>query len=149
MEETGWPKDHILTLATFYLNLENHPKRQEPDGDAVLLAYQAQVHREWHIELKSTTGEPAFDISIINNDLVEKISIKMWNRMKTLLVTRLVFPLLLGRFAMLIICFHLFSATIACATPPCLCHPLTCNPCYVHPATHTIIFTSTPILTED
>ena len=117
MEETGWPKDHILALATFYLNFENHPKHQEPDGDAVLLAYQAQVHREWHIEVKSTTGDPAFDISIINDDLVEKISIKMWNRMKMLLVTRLVFPLLLGRFATLIICFHLFSAT------HCMCYP--------------------------
>ena len=103
MEETGWPKDHILTLATFYLNLENHPKHQELDGDAVLLTYQAQVCREWHIELKSTTGKPAFDISIINDDLVEKIGIKMWNRTKTLLVTRLVFPLLLGRVVTLII----------------------------------------------
>ena len=56
MEGTGWPKDHILTLAIFYLNLENYPKHQEPDSNAVLLAYQAQVHHEWHIELKSTTG---------------------------------------------------------------------------------------------
>lgn len=46
MEETGWPKNHVVALATFYLNLENHPKHQEPDGDAVLLAYQAQVRRE-------------------------------------------------------------------------------------------------------
>ena len=44
MEETGRPKDHILTLATFYLNLKNHPKCQELDGNVVLLAYQAQVH---------------------------------------------------------------------------------------------------------
>ena len=94
MEETGWPNDHIVALATFYLNLENHPKRQEPDGDAVLLAYQAQVRRQWHIELKSTTGEPAFDISIINDDLVEKIGVKMWNATKTQLVTRSVPSLL-------------------------------------------------------
>jgi hypothetical protein len=93
MEETGWPKDHILALATFYLNLENHPKRQEPDGDAVLLAYQAQVRREWHIQLKRTTGEPAFDISYINDDLVDKIGVKLWNATKTQLVTRSVpFP---------------------------------------------------------
>lgn len=88
MEETGWPKDYIVALATFYLNLENHPKHQEPDGDAILLAYQAQTQCEWHIQLKSTSGEPAFDISIINNDLVEKIGIKMWNAMKTSLTTR-------------------------------------------------------------
>ena len=124
MEEIGWPKDHILTLATFYLNLKNHPKRQELDGDAVLLAYQAQVRCEWHIELKSTTGEPAFNISIINDDLVEKIGIKMWNRMKMLLVTRLVFPLLLGRFVTLIKCFYLFSATHCMCYPPPVCATL-------------------------
>ncbi|KAF8885049.1 hypothetical protein CPB84DRAFT_1850464 [Gymnopilus junonius] len=87
-EETGWPQDHIIALATFYLNLENHPKHQEPDGDTVLLAYQAQVRREWHIQLKRTTGEPAFDISTINDDLVDKIGVKMWNATKTQLVTR-------------------------------------------------------------
>ena len=92
MEETGWLKDHIVALATFYLNLENHPKHQEPDGDAVLLAYQAQVRCEWHIQLKNTTGEPAFDISFINDDLVKKISVKMWNATKTQLVTRSVPP---------------------------------------------------------
>jgi len=92
MEETGWPKDHIVTLTTFYLNLENHPKCQEPDGDTVLLAYQAQVRHEWHIQLKNTTGEPAFDISFINDDLVKKIGVKMWNTTKTQLVTRSVPP---------------------------------------------------------
>jgi len=92
MEETGWPKDHIVALTTSYLNLENHPKHQEPDGDAVLLAYQAQVRHEWHIQLKSTTGEPAFDISSTNDDLVEKIGVKMWNATKTQLVTRSVPP---------------------------------------------------------
>jgi len=92
MEETGWLKDHIVALATFYLNLENHPKCQEPDGNAVLLAYQAQVRCEWHIQLKNTTGEPAFDISFINDDLVEKIGVKMWNTTKMQLVTRSVPP---------------------------------------------------------
>ena len=88
MEETGWPKDHIITLTTFYLNLENHPKRQEPDSDTVLLAYQAQLCHEWHVQLKSTTGKPAFNISFINNDLIKKIGVKMWNVTKTQLVIR-------------------------------------------------------------
>jgi hypothetical protein len=92
MEETGWPNDHIVALATFYLNLEHHPKRQEPDGDTVLLAYQAQVRREWHIQLKNTSGEPAFDISTINDDLIDKIGVKMWNATKVQLTTRLVSP---------------------------------------------------------
>jgi len=99
MEETGWPNDHIVALATFYLNLEHHPKCQEPDGDAVLLAYQAQVRREWHIQLKNSTGEPAFDISTINDNLVDRIGVKMWNASKNQLVTRSVpfLPLITSR----------------------------------------------------
>ena len=141
MEETGWPKDHIIALATFYLNLENHPKRQEPDGDAVLLAYQAQVRHEWHIQLKSTTGEPAFDISFINDDLIEKIGVKMWNATKTQLVIRSVPLPYLKKFC---------DTDKTLSSPPCspppfhhlsstLCATHMCNPCYVHPvfcATH-------------
>ena len=88
MEETGWPKDHIIALATFYLNLENHLKCQEPNGDTVLLAYQAQACHKWHIQLKNAMGEPAFNISLINNDLVKRIAVKMWNATKAHLVFR-------------------------------------------------------------
>jgi len=142
MEETGWPKDHIIALATFYLNLENHPKRQEPDGDAVLLAYQAQVRREWHIQLKSSTGEPAFDISMINDDLVDKIGVKMWNATKTQLVNRSVLLYFenFGNFNLTFLLFSFATTTTTYHPTPMLCathHP--CYPCSVLPmlcATH-------------
>lgn len=43
MQELGWPDNLIFALANSFLNLENHPKRQDPDGDTTLLAYQVQV----------------------------------------------------------------------------------------------------------
>jgi len=130
MEETGWPKDHVVALATFYLNLEHHPKRQEPDGDAILLTYQAQVRHEWHIQLKNTTGEPAFDISTINDDLVEKIGVKLWNITKTQLLTRSV-PLLIS-------ISHLSNQILTSSLLLPLLHQksTTFSPCYALPITH-------------
>ena len=43
MGRTGWPDQHIMALAEFYLNLESHPMHLQMDGDTVLLHYQAQV----------------------------------------------------------------------------------------------------------
>ena len=132
MEETGWPKDHIVALTTFYLNLKNHPKHQEPDGDTVLLAYQAQVCCKWHIELKNTSGKPVFNISIINDDLIKKIGMKMWNTTKTLLVTRLapspfIFKVHNAQKLLLPHPHPIIYATMFCATPPNCIH-VTCFP---------------------
>ena len=88
MQELGWPDNLTFALANFFLNLENHPKRQEPDGDTILLAYQAQVRREWHRALKNKTGGAAFDISVINDDLIEKIGNKIWTMQRHELTTR-------------------------------------------------------------
>jgi len=79
MGTTGWADQYIMALAEFYLNLENHPMRLQTDGDTVLLHYQAQVRREWHKALRSTSDEPAFDISLINNKRVDAIASDIWN----------------------------------------------------------------------
>ena len=42
-----------------------------------MLAYQAQVRRNWHRALKDPTGSHAFDISIINEDLLNAMSMKI------------------------------------------------------------------------
>ena len=79
MGRTGWPDQHIIALAEFYLNLESHPMCLQTDSDTVLLHYQAQVRREWHEALRSTNDEPAFDISLINNKCVNAIASDLWN----------------------------------------------------------------------
>ncbi|KIK07104.1 hypothetical protein K443DRAFT_88017 [Laccaria amethystina LaAM-08-1] len=83
MGRMGWPEQHIVALAEFYLNLESHPMRLQADGDTVLLHYQAQVRREWHEALCNTSDEPAFDISVINNRCVETIAADLWNARRT------------------------------------------------------------------
>lgn len=92
MSKTGWPDQHVVSLAEFYLNLESHPTRLEANGDAILLMYQAQVRREWHEALRSTSDELAFDISIINKKRVEAIASLMWNARRAEGVLRLVNP---------------------------------------------------------
>jgi hypothetical protein len=77
MEETGWPSDYSNALATFFLSIENHPRLQRAGGERVMLAYQAQVRRDWHRALKDPTGNHAFDISIINEDLLNAMSTKI------------------------------------------------------------------------
>jgi len=92
MSQTGWPDQHVIALAEFYLNLESHPTWLQVDGDTVLLHYQAQVHREWHEALRSTNDEPVFDISIINNKCVKAIGAELWNSRHTEGVLRLAYP---------------------------------------------------------
>ena len=83
MSQTGWPENHIITLAEFYLNLESHPTQLQTDGDMVLLHYQAQVRREWHEALRSTSDNPVFDISVINDRCIETIRADLWNTRHT------------------------------------------------------------------
>lgn len=73
MERTGWPDEYVEALGSFFLRIENHPLLGEEDGETILLKYQARVRRDWHNQLKDTTRDGAFDIGIINEDLVSAI----------------------------------------------------------------------------
>lgn len=80
MSKAGWPQTHILALAEFFLNLDCHSFRRRPQGEQILLTYQARVRREWHDALKSP--DPAFDISVINDTLVRSIGEEIWDTRK-------------------------------------------------------------------
>ena len=68
MAKSGlWPREHAESLATFFLNLEVHPRRSQTNGKRALMVYQGRVRREWFDRLKSDRG---FNISIIQNDLL-------------------------------------------------------------------------------
>lgn len=92
MSQTGWPEHHVVALAEFFLNLDSHPTRLQEDGDTILLHYQAQVRREWHEALRSTSDEPVFDISAINDKRVDAIEAKIWNARRTEGILRSVHP---------------------------------------------------------
>lgn len=91
MEETGWPSEYCNALATFFLSIENHPRLQRAGGELVMLAYQAQVRRDWHRALKDPTGSHAFDISIINEELLNAMSMKITEDVHQQLTARSVF----------------------------------------------------------
>ena len=77
MDETGWPSEYIKALATFFMNIANHRQLQDEGGEAIILTYQAQVQWDWHRALKDPSGAEAFDISIINEMLLDSLATKL------------------------------------------------------------------------
>ncbi|TFK24777.1 hypothetical protein FA15DRAFT_704319 [Coprinopsis marcescibilis] len=72
MQIAKWPADHIQSLGAFFLKLEGSKLRHMgPISDLTLLTYQAEVRQEWHNTLRPSSNEPAFDISIINQERVD------------------------------------------------------------------------------
>ncbi len=88
MEESGWPSEYTEALATFFMNLENHKRLQDEGGEAIILAYQAQVRRDWHCALKDPSGVEAFDISIINETLLDSFATKLTESRNRVLTAR-------------------------------------------------------------
>jgi hypothetical protein len=71
MNKLGWPEKHVNALAHFYFILEDHPMRLRPDGDKVLITFQAVVRREWHDALDRNEG---FNIAKINPDTLRAVA---------------------------------------------------------------------------
>ncbi|KAF8973554.1 hypothetical protein BDZ97DRAFT_1775694, partial [Flammula alnicola] len=90
MASTGWANKYIAALDKFYICLEAHQIRFEPDGEASLLQYQAEVRREWHDALDPQSPIPAFDISRINEDRIARTMAYILNRKQAANVLRLV-----------------------------------------------------------
>jgi hypothetical protein len=77
--KAGWPAgpgEHLDKLSKFFLDIECHPDRAQPNGEHVLLTYQARVRRDWHDALKRDQG---FDISKFSEDLLRSISTEIWS----------------------------------------------------------------------
>ena len=68
MAKSGlWPVKHAEALATFFVNLELHPRKSQVNGKKALMLYQSRVRREWFDALKNGVG---FNISLIQDDLL-------------------------------------------------------------------------------
>jgi hypothetical protein len=66
-KEPGWPKEHVVALGTFFMEIDAHILRRRAYGEEALLKYAADVRREWHDQLKSTDSSvQPFDIGVIN-----------------------------------------------------------------------------------
>ncbi|KAF8950344.1 hypothetical protein BDZ97DRAFT_1896381 [Flammula alnicola] len=90
MANTGWANNYIAALNKFYTCLEAHQTRFEPEGEASLLQYQAEVRREWHDALDPSRPGLAFDISQINEDRITTTMANILNRKHAANVLRLV-----------------------------------------------------------
>ncbi|TEB24447.1 hypothetical protein FA13DRAFT_1638658 [Coprinellus micaceus] len=74
MNELGWLREVINTLAGLFLEMDNHPLQRETHGEEALVIYMAEVHREWHEQLKSMDDDvQPFDISAVNEERVQRI----------------------------------------------------------------------------
>jgi hypothetical protein len=74
MKEQGWPEEYVTSLAQFFFHLDYHDIRALSKlGDQIILRYQAQVRREWHLVISSPKKQEAFDISIISDERIDEI----------------------------------------------------------------------------
>ena len=66
-----WPDLATDALSVFWYKLQNHEMRSRPNGQKILMQYQARVRREWHAALDRK--DEGFNIGMIDNDLLAKI----------------------------------------------------------------------------
>ena len=66
-----WSDRHALSLASFFVALEGHPVRWNPNGQKILLRYQSQVRREWFSALKRGEG---FNLELIREELMQSLT---------------------------------------------------------------------------
>ncbi|KAI0634904.1 hypothetical protein C8Q77DRAFT_1104688 [Trametes polyzona] len=69
-EAEGWSDEHLEILALFFLALDNHPIRSEPFRNEVVVRYQAQYRRQWHVAMDRSKP---FDLSVINEQALRDI----------------------------------------------------------------------------
>ena len=76
LHQLHWPEPAMDALTIFWYNLQNHELRSCPNGQCVLLEYQAYACHEWHAVLERKDN--GFNISIIDNDLLENITCEIF-----------------------------------------------------------------------
>src|ERR1700753_2420911 len=69
MPKHGWNDTETTQLAKFFLNLDLHPLRAQPNGLKAILCYQDRVRRDWTIALANNDG---YAIGDINMDLMHE-----------------------------------------------------------------------------
>ena len=70
-KSTVWQEEHATALATFYINLDCHQRKEQKNGKIALLLYQSRVRREWFDALKRDEG---FNIALIEEDLLRSLA---------------------------------------------------------------------------
>lgn len=84
-----WPQKHIQSFAHFYFNLELEPIRSRPNGEKVLIVYQAKARRLWHDEI---SRGPGFNIAPINKTLLSTVAEEVWDMVRLESIKKVSFP---------------------------------------------------------
>jgi hypothetical protein len=93
LQSASWPMKHIRALSNFFVAIDINKLRHEEHGEEILLLYQARARLNWHDALKKLDEEP-FDITEINEVLLDKISKEVWRRTQARDEMRRVSPIL-------------------------------------------------------
>jgi len=67
MECAKWGAKHCSALVSFFYDLEVHPYHSRPNGESILLIYQACIHHAWHDGLMAGN---MCNIAITNDNLL-------------------------------------------------------------------------------
>ena len=70
-KSTVWQEEHVTALASFYINLDCHQRKEQKNGKLALLLYQSRVRQEWFDALKHDEG---FNIALIEEDLLRSLT---------------------------------------------------------------------------
>jgi len=79
MDLCDWLQKHIQSFAHFYFNIELDPMCACPNGEKVLITYQAKVRRQWHDDLVRGQG---FNIAPINQKLLSAVAEEVWDTVR-------------------------------------------------------------------
>ena len=72
MSKSGaWQAEHTLCIATFFVNLDCHPRKGQKNGKLALLLYQSRARREWFEALKRGVG---FNLALIQDELLRSLA---------------------------------------------------------------------------
>ena len=72
MSKSGtWQAEHTVCVATFYVNLDCHQRKEQTNGKQALLLYQSRARREWFESLKRGVG---FNLALIQDDLLRSLA---------------------------------------------------------------------------
>ena len=80
MDLCNWPQKQVQSLAHFYFNIKLDPMQSCPNGEKVLIAYQARVRWQWHDDLSRGLG---FNITPINQKLLSTVAEEVWDMIKS------------------------------------------------------------------
>jgi len=81
MDLCNWPQKYIQSFAHFYFNIKLKLMCACPNGEKVLIMYQAKVRRQWHDDLAWGQG---FNIVPINQKFLSVVAKEVWDAVSSL-----------------------------------------------------------------